>query len=158
MSSLMFIMSLTKTMKIMASAVRLSVRECSRRILELCKDKEKLKKERADAKKLRTKIVGVGNTMDSYGDKFLSAPSDLGGKKDNGTKDKYTRPSGYDNPSERINDDNFNSIGTYDPYNSSKPLSEKIGVILGDVDKIKEGDNADVIKAKVAQGGTRKLV
>ena len=46
------------------------IRECSWRILELCKDKEKLKKDRLASKKLRHKIVGVGNTMDSYGDKY----------------------------------------------------------------------------------------
>jgi hypothetical protein len=28
--------------------------------------------ERREAKKLRNKIVGAGNTMDSYGDKFIS--------------------------------------------------------------------------------------
>lgn len=44
-----------------------SIREISKRILELCKDKKKLKIERKKAKELRSKIVGVGNTMDSYG-------------------------------------------------------------------------------------------
>ena len=94
--------------------------------------------------------------MDSYGDKFLSAPSDIDDKKDSQTKDNYARHSGYDNPLDKNTDSNFNSIGSYDPYNSNKPLSEKIGVILGDVDKIKEGDKADTIKTKVALSGTRK--
>lgn len=48
-----------------------SIREIAKRILELCKNKEKLKSERKKAKELRTKIVGVGNTMDSYGDQYL---------------------------------------------------------------------------------------
>ena len=38
------------------------VRECSRRILELCKNKNHLKDERKEAKRLREKIVGVGST------------------------------------------------------------------------------------------------
>lgn len=142
----------------MVSAVRLLVRESARRTLELCKDKEKLKKERADAKKLRTKIVGVGNTMDSYGDKFLSAPNDIDAKRDGPTKDGFSRPSNpYSGPTEREGMTNFNSIGSYDPYSSNKPLSEKIGVILGDVDKIKEGDKPEVIKQKLTQSGSRKL-
>jgi len=123
----------------------------------LCKEKDKLKKERAEAKKLRTKIVGVGNTMDSYGDKFLSAPGDIDSKRDSQQKDNYSRPSGYGNDYDQNKGSNFNSIGSYDPYSSNKPLSEKIGVILGDVDKIKEGDNTEVIRQKVAQGGTKKL-
>lgn len=45
-----------------------SIREITKRILELCKNKELLKLERKKAKELRTKIVGVGNTMDSYGE------------------------------------------------------------------------------------------
>lgn len=135
-----------------------SVRESARRILELCKDKEKLKKERADAKKLRTKIVGAGNTMDSYGDKFLSAPNDVDARRDGPAKDGFARPANpYSTPAERDGMTNFNSIGSYDPYSSNKPLSEKIGVILGDVDKIKEGDKPDVIKQKLATNGSRKF-
>ena len=53
------------------------VRECARRILDLSKEKEKLKLERREAKKLRNKIVGAGNTMDSYGDKFMSMKGSL---------------------------------------------------------------------------------
>jgi len=121
----------------------------------LCKDKEKLKKERADAKKLRTKIVGVGNTMDSYGDKFLSAPNENERKPDYQNKDNYSKP-GYSNSTDREGGSNFNSIGSYDPYQSSKPLSEKLSVILGDVDKIKEGDNLETIKQKIGQNGSKK--
>ncbi len=125
--------------------------------MELCKEKDKLKKERAEAKKLRTKIVGVGNTMDSYGDKFLSAPGENDSRcGDSQTKDNYSRPSGYGSNNDRDGGSNINSIGSYDPYSSNKPLSEKIGVILGDVDKIKEGDNPEVIRQKVAQGGSKK--
>jgi len=36
-----------------------------------------LKQERREAKKLRNKIVGAGNTMDSYGDKFMSMKGTL---------------------------------------------------------------------------------
>lgn len=137
----------------------LLVRESARRTIELCKDKEKLKKERADAKKLRTKIVGVGNTMDSYGDKFVSMPDDqrkdTNGYKD-GTKDGYKGGSSNRMAIEP-QPGNFGSIGSYDPYSSNKPLSEKIGVILGDVDKIKEGDNSEQIKQKLNQGSTKKF-
>lgn len=49
-----------------------SIREISKRILDLCGDKKKIREERKKAKELRTKIVGVGNTNDSYGDKFVS--------------------------------------------------------------------------------------
>ena len=94
--------------------------------------------------------------MDSYGDKFLSSPNNIDCKKDYQTKDSYTKSTGQSNPFDRNTDSNYNSIGSYDPYNSNKPLSEKIGVILGDVDKIKEGDNAEVIKAKETQGGNKK--
>lgn len=48
--------------------------------MELSKDKERLKKERTDAKALRTKIVGAGNTMDSYGEQFVSANNDKGSR------------------------------------------------------------------------------
>jgi len=91
---------------------------------------------------LRTKIVGVGNTMDSYGDKFQSAPSD-----DRGA------PMGHYGKPEREDYGNSKTggqMGSYDPYQSTKPLSEKIGVILDDVDKVNDGDNADTIKQKLA--------
>ncbi len=90
--------------------------------------------------------------MDSYGDKFQNAPDESDRKYDSQTKSGKKRSSKEEFPT------NFNSIGSYDPYSSNKPLSEKIGVILDDVDKIKEGDNADVIKQKVKQGGNQKLL
>lgn len=40
--------------------------------MNLCDNKKFLKEERIKAKSMRKKIVGAGNTMDSYGDKFLS--------------------------------------------------------------------------------------
>lgn len=91
---------------------------------------------------MRTKIVGVGNTMDSYGDKFQSAPNDDRGapmgQYGKGDRDEYggSKTGGV--------------TGSYDPYQSTKPLSEKIGVILDDVDKVNDGDNADTIKQKLA--------
>jgi hypothetical protein len=95
------------------------VRENAKRILEMSKNKELLKKERSKAKKLRNKIVGCGNTMDSYGDKYLQAPQK------NKTENK-----------EKIeNNENFNSIGSYDPY-GSKSLRERIGNIVETVDKL----------------------
>ena len=94
------------------------VRENAKRILEMSKNKELLKKERSKAKKLRGKIVGCGNTMDSYGDKYLQAPNK---NKEKGYKDKNSKNSRNDNT------DNFNSIGSYDPYQSNKSLREKIG-------------------------------
>ena len=64
------------------------VRECARRILDLSKEKEKLKLERREAKKLRNKIVGAGNTMDSYGDKFISMTG--GYRNKNSNKPNYS--------------------------------------------------------------------
>lgn len=58
-----------------------SIWEIAKRILELCKNKEKLKNERKKAKELRTKIVGVGNTMDSYGDQYLQSQNNNDNKK-----------------------------------------------------------------------------
>ena len=83
----------------------------------MCKDKEKIKKERQEAKKLRTKIVGVGNTMDSYGDKFQSGKTDpyeetrMGSRK----RDKDPTDSEPGDPKHG---------GSYDPYVSTKPLTE----------------------------------
>lgn len=97
---------------------------------------------------MRTKIVGVGNTMDSYGDKFQSAPNDdkgapMGqyGKTDKEEIGGYSKTGGQ--------------AGSYDPYNSTRPLSEKIGVILDDVDKVNDGDNAETIKQKLAGNKTK---
>lgn len=50
-----------------------SIREISKRILDLCKDKKKLKTERQKAKELRDKVIGAGNTMDSYGTQYLNS-------------------------------------------------------------------------------------
>ena len=118
--------------------------------MELCKDKEKIKKERQEAKKLRTKIVGVGNTMDSYGDKFQSGKTDpyeetrMGSRK----RDKDPTDSEPGDPKHG---------GSYDPYVSTKPLSERIGVILDDVDKINEGDNSETIRQKLSNKNGKQL-
>ncbi len=98
--------------------------------MELCKNKDKLKKERANSRELRGKIVGEGNTMDSFGDKFQS-------NKNKKKKNKSAQP----NP--------FKPQPQYDPYSKKKSLSEKIGVILGDVDKVKskEGEGKQFPKA-----------
>ena len=83
--------------------------------MDLCRDKEKLKKERTDAKMMRTKIVGVGNTIDSYGEKFLSAPSD---KTDRNYYD--SRKLGNSNYQKANKEEGFGSMGTYDQYQPSK--------------------------------------
>lgn len=81
--------------------------------------------------------------MDSYGDKFQSAPNE-----DNGApRGQYGRPERDEYGSSSKGEGH---MGSYDPYQSTKPLSEKIGVILEDVDKINDGDNADTIKQKLA--------
>lgn len=117
--------------------------------MDLCKDKDKIKKERQEAKKLRTKIVGVGNTMDSYGDKFLQSSGD-NAQTGNGKYSK-TDKDDYDESKK-----NQNQVGSYDPYNSTKPLSEKIGVILEDIEKVNDGDNADTIKQKLSGNKNNK--
>ena len=109
----------------------------------MCKDKDRIKKERQEAKKLRTKIVGVGNTMDSYGDKFQNSSENSQRE----TKEQYgnSRPDDYNRPNKAQG-----QVVAYDPYNSTKPLSEKIGVILDDVAKVDDGDNAETIRQKLA--------
>lgn len=47
----------------------------------MCEDRNVLKEERKKAKRLRLKIVGVGNTMDSYSEKYLKPPKTLKKKK-----------------------------------------------------------------------------
>ena len=102
--------------------------------MEISKDKEKLKKERADAKIMRTKIVGVGNTIDSYGDKFLSAPTE---KND---RNYYEGKKFGNGEYKRANkdDEGFGNMGTYDQYQPSKTLNERIGNILEGVSKFEE--------------------
>ncbi len=90
------------------------IREISKRILELCKNKDFLKKERSKARKLRSKIVGVGNTSDSYGNKYLQGEA----KKDK--KEGFSNTFFKKDKTE--NDNKFNSIGSYDPYKSNKTL------------------------------------
>ena len=75
--------------------------------------------------------------MDSYGDKF-QASSDQ-------------KQIGYSNKTDEYDrGTKSGQIVAYDPYNSTKPLSEKIGVILDDVDKVNDGDNAETIKQKLS--------
>ena len=64
-----------KIMDLQVTSINIIVRECARRIMDMSKEKEKLKIDRREAKKLRNKIVGAGNTMDSYGNKFNSMNS-----------------------------------------------------------------------------------
>ena len=90
--------------------------------MELCNNKEKLSAERKKSKKLRGKIVGVGNTMDSYGDKFLS--------------DK--KKSNFDSKKDKKTEEKFDSIGSYDPYKNDKTLQEKIGNIIEGVNALEE--------------------
>jgi len=109
----------------------------------LCKDKDKIKKERQEAKKLRTKIVGVGNTMDSYGDKIQTLNS---GEGQNEVRSHSGHKRGYENEDYKKD---TNPTNSYDPYHSTKPLSEKIGVILDDVSKVNDGDNSETIRQKI---------
>ena len=90
---------------------------------------------------MRTKIVGVGNTMDSYGDKFQATKNDdYENKREEGN---------FKNKNHQNDKRDTNQMTSYDPYQSTKPLSERIGVILDDVDKVNEGDNAETIKKKL---------
>ena len=119
----------------------------------MSKEKEKLKLERREAKKLRNKIVGAGNTMDSYGDKFVSMRGSIGNK--NNMKTNYAQSVGFfkfflissdyfwrflnkkkrrerktnTNTNTKIdfnNDEDSNSKSSYDPYKSKKSFSAKI--------------------------------
>lgn len=89
----------------------LSIRESSKRIIELCKDRDRLRKERLEGKKMRSKIVGVGNTMDSYGDKFMSPPLD---------DDKKTTQSAIKTLSDQVDSQKYK-----EPEGKSKKKSKK---------------------------------
>ena len=110
--------------------------------MDLCKEKDKIKKERQEAKKLRTKIVGVGNTMDSYGEKFQATQ-----EKEKEADPYSSKPLSDPFEAQRKK---YDGMASYDPYSSTKPLSEKIGVILDDVEKVNDGDNQDQIKKKIS--------
>ena len=131
-------------MKTSAFQVTLQVRECSRRILDLCKDRELLKKERADAKGIRNKIVGMGNTVDSFGDKYQS-PQNMHRSGHVGSHSNIARRTG----------ESQQTIEPYDPYRPSRRLGQRVGNIIEDVEKIEEGDNAEVIKKKIGNGGKK---
>lgn len=100
----------------------LSIRESSKRIIELCKDRDRLKKERLEGKKMRSKIVGVGNTMDSYGDKFMSPPLE---------DDKKTTQSAIKTLSDQVDSQKYK-----EPEGKSKKKSKK-------AKKAKEGSGSD---------------
>ena len=99
-------MNTLKTTKIWGFQVNLKVRECSRRILDLCKDRDLLRKERTEAKSIRGKIVGVGNTMEGFGDRYSTPSMDM-------------RPdvSGYSRNKKRQNSDEDQP---YDPFRPTR--------------------------------------
>lgn len=111
-------------------------------MLELCKNKERIKKERQEAKKIRSKIVKVGNFEDNYDMKFEI--KSIENQKREGSQDESCVHGGY----EGININQ--GLVAYDPYQSRESLSEKIGVILDDVHKVNDGDDEDTIKQKLA--------
>lgn len=82
---------------------------------------------------MRTKIVGVGNTIDSYGEKFISAPHDKNQR-------NYYEGSNYNNNKRRnyMDERNLDNMGSYDHYNGSKSLNERIGDIVEGVNKLEE--------------------
>lgn len=104
-----------------------------------------LKKERADAKNIRNKIVGVGNTVDSFGDKYQ-------GPYENSRPGSHN--NNYSNYQRRGNEEQ-QSHEPYDPYRPNKKLGQRIGDIIEDVDKIEEGDNAEAIKKKIGNGSKK---
>ena len=57
----------------------------------MCEDKNVLKEERKRAKRMRLKIVGVGNTMASYSDKYLRAPKKKQERRPNPQYNRNTR-------------------------------------------------------------------
>ena len=59
----------------------------------MCEDKNVLKEERKRAKRMRLKIVGVGNTMASYSDKYLRAPKKKQERRPNPQYNRKTRPT-----------------------------------------------------------------
>ena len=105
--------------------------------MELSADKQFAKAQREEAKKLRSKIVGVGNTMDSYGEKFMSAPYE---KSDRTYLNRDTiHENGYMKANKREVDNS--GEGSYDRYNSSLSLKEKLGGIMDNVDKAMEKES-----------------
>ena len=88
--------------------------------------------------------------MDSYGDKFQSSKNDQYEETRTGSRKRDKDPSEIE-PADHKNG------GSYDPYLSTKPLSERIGVILDDVDKINEGDNSETIRQKLSNKSGKQL-
>lgn len=113
----------------------LSIRESSKRIIELCKDRDRLKKERLEGKKMRSKIVGVGNTMDSYGDKFMSPPLE---------DDKKTTQSAIKSLSDQVDSQKYK-----EPEGKSKKKSKK-------AKKAKEGSGSDSDSSSSEDEGATK--
>lgn len=95
------------------------VTESSRRVLAFCNDKELLKKERLAAKKLKRRIVGAGNTIDSYGDKFQTIPQNDNSKYRVQTKKKESLRR--------------NSISE---NKCEEDLKEKMRIMLEDIEKV----------------------
>lgn len=115
----------------------LQVRESAKRIIELCRDKQLAKTEREEARKLRGKIVGAGNTMDSYGEKFMSVPYEKSGK-------SYLES----NISSRIGYQKANTMEqawtadkVYDKYESGASLTDKLGGIINRLDQLQEQEH-----------------
>ena len=96
-----------------------------------------LKESRKKAKVMRTKIVGAGNTMESYGDKFLPAP--------NNNKTKKEKQPGFDPDKPQIaqfqqTPQNFARMGSYDSYSKGKSeiFKHKVDDIVEGVKKKEE--------------------
>lgn len=108
--------------------------------MDLCGDKQYVKQQREEAKLLRSKIVGVGNTMDSYGERFLSTPYQKIDRSYLERKD-YTK-NGYFKATK--NEEQHNGTIYYDQYNSKLSLNEKLGGIINKVDQVAQNeDNKD---------------
>lgn len=86
---------------------------------------------------MRTKIVGAGNTMDSYGDKYLAAPSKSKSKEEAENKPNLDAPQ--IEQFKQVPKD-FNKMGSYDSYSKGKSelFQNKVADIVEGVQKKEE--------------------
>lgn len=101
----------------------LYIRETTRNIIKLSEDKKLLKEERNNAKELRKKILGIGNTSDSYKNNYSQ-------------NDFYARENDYFKTDNwRTGNTESNDKKIYDNSNNPNELNNKIGEIFMEVEK-----------------------
>lgn len=123
----------------------------------MCEDKKKLKEERANSKKLRTKIKGSGNTMESYSNDYVRAskePNRYDTKGDNrkrlGSKLFYEKYNNPDSKNKEVKEDPNAYKGTYDSYKArnSDLFKNRVNQIMEGVDQKNEQNQREMVNEK----------